>query len=144
MELQVNTLTFLLSLTVCVCLCLCLSALLIRSAFFLHSCIGECDSVSTPGRQLCLLNHGSDTHTHTHTSTFIAPPPLSSFFPWQESRKTKLDRHQGLRLPHILPTLEHAASKRRERMPAAVARSDDIVHEPWAEGLAEHAPSTAT
>ena len=30
------------------------------------------------------------------------------------------------------------------RMPIAVACSGDIMHEPWAEGLAEHAPSTAT
>lgn len=29
-------------------------------------------------------------------------------------------------------------------MPIAVARLDGIMHEPWAEGLAEHAPSTAT
>lgn len=29
-------------------------------------------------------------------------------------------------------------------MPIAVAWLDAIMHEPWAEGLAEHAPSTAT
>lgn len=29
-------------------------------------------------------------------------------------------------------------------MPVAVARSHDVVPEPWAAGLAEHAPSTAT
>lgn len=37
-----------------------------------------------------------------------------------------------------------ARSEHCQRMPVAVACLDGIMQEPWAEGLAEHAPSTAT
>lgn len=58
--------------------------------------------------------------------------------------RTELDKiRSGLQPLHKYSNTS-ARSEHCQRMPIAVAWLDAIMHEPWAEGLAEHAPSTAT
>ena len=104
------------------------------------SCIGECDGVSAPSGQLCLLNHS--VHTHK-TRTLTLTLPLIALARVEQDRIRSALCCVALHL-HKHSNIFSTCSEHSWRMPVAVARSDDVMHEPWAEGLAEHAPSTAT
>lgn len=76
--------------------------------------------------------------THTRTPTFTLPPRALARFQ-QDKIRTGLCH---VKLTNTQNTWRN--SKRVRRQPIVVECSDGIMHEPWAEGLAEHTPSTAT